>query len=149
MATKIFLSQPMHGKTIEEIKEKRKLLKAAGYIWYVKHYGFYPEKKDIEFISTIDDKDPVDKLTEEEKEKINPRIYRLGHALERLSEADMVIFDDEYQSANGCLVEMTTCVMYKIQFCHFEEYKNAIKDELLDDDNKLHKYRLDNFLSEE
>lgn len=137
MNIKVFLSQPMHGKTDEEIINTRNKLKAAAYIYYKDRYGT-PHKNDVIFISTFDDEYNKN-LTEKDLEGKNPRIYRLGHAIQRLSEADVVFFDDEYSLSNGCIVEMSTCVAYSLNYHKLSEFKDAIEFELFDKNSEISK----------
>ena len=94
---KIFISQPMNGKTDEEIFQERedtiKLLK--------KRYG-----EDIEIINSyINNPAPSD---------ANPPVYYLGESIKLLSQADLVYFIDGWNKARGCKIEYIIASEYGI-----------------------------------
>ena len=86
---KVFISQPVRGKTIEEMQEERKSIKEE------------LEKQGYEVINSVLDisegKSPV---------------YYLAKSLELLDEADCVVFMKGWQEARGCRVEHMTAVEY-------------------------------------
>lgn len=86
---KVFISQPMRGKTTEKIKEEREQI--------VKDL----ENQGYEVINSILDisegKSPV---------------YYLAKSLELLDEADCVVFMKGWQEARGCRIEHMTAVEY-------------------------------------
>ena len=89
---RVFISQGMKGKTSEQIMSERQEI--------IKHLN---EKiKDVEVIdSVIPDgvkKDPV---------------YCLGTAIQKLSEADIVVFAQDWYRFRGCKIEMTIAVEYE------------------------------------
>lgn len=92
---KVFISQPMRGKSDEEILAERN--KA---IQYVKKLG----NKSIEIIDSFFQGAPVDAKP----------LWYLGKSLELLSEADLAIFLPGYENARGCVIEHTCCLMYDI-----------------------------------
>ena len=105
---KVFISQPMHALTDQDIIENREII-----ISYFKNELYHGEEE-VEFISTIDDE--YNKNLKEEDIKGNSRIFYLGHAIQRLAEADMVVFAPDYNKAKGCMVERYVCELYKIPY---------------------------------
>lgn len=88
---KVFISQGMRGKTGKQImSERQELIKSLN-----------ERIKDVEiidsFISDGDKKDPV---------------YCLGVSIQKLSEADIVIFAQDWYRFRGCKIEMTIAVEY-------------------------------------
>ena len=89
---KVFISQGMRGKTSEQImSERQELIKRLNEII-----------TDIEVIDSFipdgDKKDPV---------------YCLGTSIQKLSEADIVVFAQDWYRFRGCKIEMTVAVEYE------------------------------------
>ena len=89
---KVFISQGMRGKTSEQIKtERQELIKCLN-----------ETITDIEVIDSFipdgDKKDPI---------------YCLGTAIQKLSEADIVVFAKDWYRFRGCKIEMTIAVEYE------------------------------------
>lgn len=93
---KIFISQPMKGKTNEEIKAERERLIAKAR----EHYG-----EDIEVIDSFFENAPADARP----------LWFLGKSLELLSTADVAVFAPDWESARGCRVENHCAIMYGIE----------------------------------
>ncbi len=92
---KIFISQPMTGKSPEEIRKTREnIIKHAG----MKYGG------DIIIL---------DSWFGEEFGKKSP-LYLLGKSLELLAEADIAIFGSGWEQSRGCRIEHTCCEEYSI-----------------------------------
>lgn len=91
---KVFISQPMKDKTNEEIKKEREDI-----ISKVKdHFG-----EDVEIIDSF----------KKELKNENP-VYSLGVSLQLLSEADVAVFAEGWNEANGCSIEHKVCEEYHI-----------------------------------
>ena len=93
---KIFISQPMKGKTNEEIKTERKRLIAKAR----ERYG-----EDIEVIDSFLENAPADARP----------LWFLGKSLELLSTADVAVFAPDWESARGCRVENHCAIVYGIE----------------------------------
>ena len=88
---KVFISQGMKGKTTEQIKtERQNIIKRLKHIENIEVID--------SFIPDGDKKDPV---------------YCLGVAIQKLSEADMVVFTRDWYRFRGCKIEMTIAVEYE------------------------------------
>lgn len=97
---KVMISQPMRGKTNEQIKQEREEL--------VKRL----EKDGFEVIDTI--------ISEEAPQNSNAAIYYLSKSIEFISKVDIVYFMKGWEKARGCKIENQICqdygkqTMYKI-----------------------------------
>lgn len=93
---KLFISQPMNGKTDEAIKAERTdaLLKAT------KQLG----GESVELIDSFFENAPHD---------VKP-LWFLGKSLELLSTADVVYFAEGWENARGCRIEHECAVQYGI-----------------------------------
>ena len=92
---KLFISQPMKGKTDEEILEERqKAIKSAE-----KTVG-----EPVEVIDSFFQEAPVDAKP----------LWFLGKSLELLAGADIAYFAKGWQDARGCKIENTCAIEYGI-----------------------------------
>lgn len=90
---KAFISQPMKGKTKEQIVKERselvKRLRAKGY-------------------------ETIDSILDCTHEAKNHSVYCLGISLELLSNADIAVFMKGWEYARGCWIEHECCIRYGI-----------------------------------
>lgn len=88
---KIMISQPMRGKTNEQIKQERaavvKQLEAEGH----------------EVIDTVFDTTP---------KGVNEAIYFLSKSIEFIGQADGVVFMPGWNTARGCIIEHQVATSY-------------------------------------
>lgn len=92
---KLFISQPMRGKSDEEImSERKKAIEAAE-----KVVG-----EPVEVIGSFFEKAPVN---------VKP-LWFLGKSLELLADADVAYFAPGWEDARGCKIEHTCAVEYGI-----------------------------------
>ena len=92
---KVMISQPMHGRTTEQIrKEREKLVKRLEELgWTV-----------------------VDTIFEEEPPiKCNAGVYYLAKSIEEMSKVDVVVFMNGWEKARGCQIEHEICLKYGIE----------------------------------
>ena len=108
---KVFISQPMSSRTDEEVFEMRRRLKHHMILHCLNKY----KPEDIEFLSTYDDQYNLN-LTKEDLEGKKENIFRLGHAIQLLAEADFVIFAPDFYTSRGCKTEYKICNLYNIPF---------------------------------
>lgn len=94
---KVFISQPMRGKTDDEI-----LLERSEAIEKIKQMT----SEDIEILDSFFQNISADPL------------YLLGKSLELLSEADAAYFCEGWQDARGCRIEYSCCLAYEIKVLH-------------------------------
>ena len=100
---KVFISQPMHGRTDEEILKEREEV-----VEWIKHVT----TESMEIISTLKQSQVPDGVK-------NKRIWYLGHSIIKLAEADLVIFVNDWEKANGCQIEYEVAKKYKIPFIQY------------------------------
>lgn len=94
---RLFISQPMKGKTDEEIlKVRNKAIASAK--------KNFPDDEDVEVIDSFFQNAPA-----------NARpLWFLGKSLELLSTADVAYFAKGWQDARGCRIENTCAIEYGI-----------------------------------
>ena len=98
--TKIFISQPMNGKTTEEIENERNYI-----------IDRLRENECVEIIDSFFKDAPHD---------ANPLWY-LGESIKLMSEADVVFFCDGWQTARGCQIEHDCALEYGIDTMYEED----------------------------
>jgi hypothetical protein len=86
---KIFISQPMNGKTDSQIKEERKAIEK-----------YFIDKGDAVLDTLFDF-----------EENTSP-IYYLGKSIEYMADADLVVFLSGWNEARGCLIEYKVATEY-------------------------------------
>lgn len=93
---KLFISQPMKGKTDEEIlKERETAIKQAEELL----------KEPVEVIDSFFKGAPADAKP----------LWFLGKSLELLSNADVAYFAKGWEEARGCKIEHESCLAYGIK----------------------------------
>lgn len=102
---KLFISQPMNGKTEEEIMATR-----ARAVEAAKRYV----GEDVEVIASY--------FHELKSEAENRPLYLLGKSLELLATADVAYFAPGWESARGCRIENLCATHYGIETV-IEDYK--------------------------
>lgn len=96
---RLFISQPMRGKTLEKIYEERgKAIKQAADLC-------------DELVVAID----TVFVEDHPKNVKNSGLYFLGRSLELLATADIAYFAEGLQEARGCLIEHECCIKYGIK----------------------------------
>ena len=96
---RLFISQPMRGKTNEEILLERS--KAINYAQSLLN-------EDLDVIDSFFQDAPVDAKP----------LWYLGKSIELLATADAVIFIDGWSNARGCIIEHECAVRYGIPIIH-------------------------------
>lgn len=97
---KLFISQPMKGKTNEEILMEREQAIADAKTFLVNS----GEEDEVEAIDSFFQNAPVDARP----------LWFLGKSLELLSTADFAYFAEGWEDARGCKIEHTCAVEYGI-----------------------------------
>ena len=98
---KIFISQPMAGKTDEQILDERQ--KAIESVKL--HFG----KENVEVIDSF--------ITEAPKDA--KPLWYLGKSLELMSCADIAVFIGDWRNYRGCNIEYMAAIAYDIELFHF------------------------------
>ena len=98
---KLFISQPMKGKTDEEIlREREQAVREAEK--YLKENGMQEE---VQVIDSFFQSAPVGARP----------LWFLGKSLELLSTADLVYFAKDWEKARGCRIEHMCTIQYELQ----------------------------------
>lgn len=101
---KIFISQPMYGKTDDTIMKERSLC-----MQYIREQM---PNKELHFIDSFTKPDDI----------VGNRIKMLGHSIMMLGDADLCVFLPGWTQSPGCLVEFDVCSRYNIPV-HFIQHK--------------------------
>ena len=92
---KVFISQPMNGRTQEAILRERKAIEKIMTAFLGDKVYFIDS-----FIQGAKDVDPL---------------FCLGHALMALSKADVAVFAPGWEESRGCKIEFHCCNSYGIK----------------------------------
>jgi hypothetical protein len=98
-ALRVFLSQPMKGKSIEEIEEAR-------------------DKYINQILESIKDDIFVHDNIQTELPEDTPSLVYLSNDIKMLADTDVVYFAPDYQSARGCRIEKAIAIEYNIP-CYY------------------------------
>ena len=109
---KAMISQPMVGRTTEEIKQTRE--KA---IQYLKNAGY-------EVVNTLFTNEWYSKENLEERGVVNIPLYFLAKSLENVSKCHAAYFAIGWLTARGCCIEHSAAKKYGLEIlCHVMIYK--------------------------
>lgn len=97
---KVFISQPMRGRTDEVIKAEREYVTNKITAYYKEHYPL----ESIEVIDSFFEDTPSDAKP----------LWFLGKSLELLSTADVAYFAKGWDEARGCTIEHDCAIKYGI-----------------------------------
>lgn len=128
MYKNIFISQPMTGKSEEEILATRQ--KEIEKI----HQLFDADGVEINIIPSYIDDATRKHFKEHVSDDINWDIFWLSQSLERLAMADMIWLCDGWEYSNGCNIELECATRYGISIMYPEStlkrvYPDIIKGE--------------------
>ena len=98
--TKIFISQPMNGKTTEEIENERNYI--------------------IDRLRENECVEIIDSFFKDAPHNAKPLWY-LGESIKLMSEADVVFFCNGWQTARGCQIEHDCALEYGIDTMYEED----------------------------
>lgn len=108
MYKNIFISQPMTGKSEEEILATRQ--KEIEKI----HQLFDADGVEINIIASYINDATRKRFEERVNDDINWDIYWLSKSLERLAIADMIWLCDGWEDSNGCNIELECATRYGV-----------------------------------
>ena len=100
MKIKIFISQPMNGKTTEEIENERDSI--------------------IDRLRENESVEIIDSFFKDKPYEASPLWY-LGESIKLMSEADIVFFCNGWQTARGCQIEHDCALEYGIDTMYEED----------------------------
>lgn len=106
MSTKVFISQPMQGKSKEEILAERKKIEQAVHLRF----------DDYEILDSF-----FDDFHETRKAK-NASLCFLGRSIQLMSFADVVVFAEGWEHARGCSVEYMAAKAYEIDILYWNQF---------------------------
>ena len=101
---KVMISQPMRGKTEEQIREERKAI--------IEKFN----NMHIEVIDTI--------FTEEPPKDCNVAVYYLGKSISAMKDIDAIYMDDGWREARGCRIEHQVAKEYGIKILYNDFFVN-------------------------
>ena len=101
---KVMISQPMNGRTEQQIKEERKAI--------IDKFN----KMHIEVIDTI--------FTEEAPQDCNVAIYYLGKSISAMKDIDALYMCDNWREARGCKIENEVAKEYGIKILYSDFFEN-------------------------
>ena len=102
---KVFISQPMKGKTNEQIKQERNALVEA------------IEKKGDIVIDSILSEPPSELKTE--------ALWYLGESIKLLATVDAIVLMKDWTLAKGCLIERHCADQYGVKILNENYYLNS------------------------
>lgn len=103
MGTRVFISQPMRGESELGIEQ-------------VRHHILDWAPRALRKHDLIE----IPKLSRWQAESSHP-VYCLGHSLQNLSRANVVIFAPGWEEARGCRIEHEVCVQYHIPYIEIDD----------------------------
>ena len=103
---KVMISQPMRGKTNEQIRNERHEMKSI------------LEEEGLQVIDNI--------IEEDAPKNIDEAIYYLSKSIEFIGQVDIVVFMKGWEKARGCRIEHQVAVEYgkEIVYCNQEVITN-------------------------
>lgn len=99
---KIFISQPMNGKSYQQIlTDRQKIVNELHTLWV---------DTDIEILNTV-----FEDISDHEP------LWYLGLAIQALSEANLAVFSPGWKTARGCQIEYKCAFDYRIPILLLED----------------------------
>lgn len=125
MYKNIFISQPMTGKSEEEILATRQ--KEIDKI----HQLFDADGVEINIIASYIDDATRKHFKEHVSDDINWDIFWLSQSLERLAMADMIWLCDGWEYSNGCNIELECATRYGISIMYPESTLKRVYPDII------------------
>lgn len=125
MYKNIFISQPMSGKSEEEILATRQ--KAIDKI----HQLFDADGVEINIIASYINDATRKRFEERVNDDINWDIFWLSQSLERLAMADMIWLCDGWEYSNGCNIELECATRYGISIMYPESTLKRVYPDII------------------
>ena len=125
MYKNIFISQPMTGKSEEEILATRQ--KAIEKI----HQRFDADGVEINIIASYIDDATRKHFKEHVSDDINWDIFWLSQSLERLAMADMIWLCDGWEYSNGCNIELECATRYGVGIMYPESTLKRVYPDII------------------
>lgn len=125
MHKNVFISQPMTGKSEEEILATRQ--KAIDEI----HQLASKDGVEINIIASYIDDATRKHFKEHVSDDINWDIFWLSQSLERLAMADMIWLCDGWEYSNGCNIELECATRYGISIMYPESTLKRVYPDII------------------
>lgn len=125
MHKNIFISQPMTGKSEEEILATRQ--KEIEKI----HQLFDADGVEINIIASYIDDATRKHFKEHVSDDINWDIFWLSQSLERLAMADMIWLCDGWEYSNGCNIELECATRYGVGIMYPESTLKRVYPDII------------------
>lgn len=125
MYKNIFISQPMTGKSEEEILATRQ--KEIDKI----HQLFDADGVEINIIASYIDDATRKHFKEHVSDDINWDIFWLSQSLERLAMADMIWLCDGWEYSNGCNIELECAIRYGVGIMYPESTLKRVYPDII------------------
>lgn len=125
MYKNIFISQPMTGKSEEEILATRQ--KEIDKI----HQLFDADGVEINIIASYIDDATRKHFKEHVSDDINWDIFWLSQSLERLAMADMIWLCDGWEYSNGCNIELECATRYGVGIMYPESTLKRVYPDII------------------
>ena len=125
MYKNVFISQPMTGKSEEEILATRQ--KEIEKI----HQLFDADGIEINIIASYIDDATRKHFKEHVSDDINWDIFWLSQSLERLAMADMIWLCDGWEYSNGCNIELECATRYGISIMYPESTLKRVYPDII------------------
>ena len=125
MYKNIFISQPMTGKSEEEILETRQ--KEIDKI----HQRFDADGVEINIIASYIDDATRKHFKEHVSDDINWDIFWLSQSLERLAMADIIWLCDGWEYSNGCNIELECATRYGVGIMYPESTLKRVYPDII------------------
>lgn len=123
----LFISQPMHGIDNDTILKQRSYLRELVELFINAAPGLMCTFK-VELIDQFNlpehVSDAVSHMNETQR-----RLYLLGRSIQRMREADIVLFYGDWNHAKGCKVEYEVCEQYGITYLYYSKLMIFIREE--------------------
>ena len=123
----LFISQPMHGIDNDTILKQRSYLRELVELFINATPGLMCTFK-VELIDQFNlpehVSDAVSHMNETQR-----RLYLLGRSIQRMREADIVLFYGDWNHAKGCKVEYEVCEQYGITYLYYSKLMIFIREE--------------------
>lgn len=122
----VFISLPMSGRTDKEIGHRLCSINGAVKEACVAKFGW--KFDEIKTIDNFWDHDRIDDNADMPVQE--PCVFYLGGAIQKMSRADAVYFDEGWECSTGCQIEFFTAINYERPVLFYSgEYKKEVTAE--------------------
>lgn len=116
----IFISTPMKDKTEEEIEKRFEIITELVFTFC----------KFIRPNFKREDLNVIDNFHHEDLDPDAGRLMHLGRSIQQMQDANLVVFDANWATANGCTVENCLCDQYHIPYICYSNNQYIWHDEI-------------------